>query len=103
MPNLNVFLQPFVVKYPNDTPPHSLKDSNVKLKVKTTKKGVGVCFVTCNISMVEGCAGVLGWELRQVTNGSTIHMDVHNPNNMLVSARLKHFWCTKEPRAYMDS
>jgi hypothetical protein len=64
MPNLNVFLQPFVVKYPCDTPPHFLKDSNVNLKVKTTKKRVAVCFVTCNISMVKGCVRALGWELR---------------------------------------
>ncbi len=30
-------------------------------------------------------------------------MDVHKPNNKLVSARLKHFWCTNKPHAYTDS
>ncbi len=41
----------------NDTPPHSLKDSNVNSKVKITKEGVGVCSLTCNTSRVEGHVG----------------------------------------------
>jgi hypothetical protein len=34
-----------------------------------------------------------------VTNKSIIHMDLHKPNNKLVSAKLKHFWCMDEPHA----
>jgi hypothetical protein len=30
-------------------------------------------------------------------------MDLHNPNNKLISALLEHFWCTNEPRTYTDS
>ncbi len=40
--------------FPFDAPLHSLKDSNVSLKVKTMKdEGVGVCFLVRNISGVE--------------------------------------------------
>jgi len=36
-------------------------DSIMGPKVKTTKgKGVGACFLACNISGVEGCAGASG-------------------------------------------
>jgi hypothetical protein len=35
------------------TPPNSMKDSNVSLKVKTSKKGVGVCFLICSISGIR--------------------------------------------------
>jgi len=46
-------------------PPHSLKDSNVNSKVKTTEEeGVGVCSLARNILGVEGRAGVLGWGLK---------------------------------------
>jgi hypothetical protein len=38
-----------------------------------------------------------------VTSGSIIETDLHKPNNKLVSAWLKHFWCMDEPRAYTDS
>jgi hypothetical protein len=41
----------------------------------------------------------LGWG----TSGSIIHMDLHKPNNKLVSAELEQFWCTNEPWANMDS
>jgi hypothetical protein len=37
-----------------------------------------------------------------VTNDIIIHMDLHKPNNKLVNAWLKHFWCMDEPWAYMD-
>jgi hypothetical protein len=50
-----------------------------------------------------GRAKTSRWGLRQVTSRSIIHMDLHIPNNKLVSAWLEHFWCTNEPRAYMDS
>jgi hypothetical protein len=38
-----------------------------------------------------------------VINMSIIHIDLHKPNNKLVSALLEHFWCTDEPWAYIDS
>jgi hypothetical protein len=42
------------MKVPIDAPPNSLKDSNASLMVKTTKKGMGVCFLTHNTSRVRG-------------------------------------------------
>jgi hypothetical protein len=42
--------------------------------------------LACSISRVEGHAGALGWGLGQVISGSIIHMDLHKPNNKLVSA-----------------
>jgi hypothetical protein len=63
----------------HDAPPHSLKNSYVSPKVETIKKeGIGV-------------------------HSLVIHMNMHKPNNKLVSAGLEHFWCTNKPRAYMDS
>ncbi len=71
----------------NDTPPNSLIDSIASPKVKITElEGVEVCFLTCSILGVEGRAGALGWGLGRVTSGSIIHMDLHKPNNKLVSA-----------------
>jgi hypothetical protein len=47
-----------------NTPPHSLKDSNVSLKVKTMKeKKVGVYSLACSTSGVKGYVGALGWGL----------------------------------------
>jgi hypothetical protein len=43
-----------------EIPSHSLKDSNVSLKVKTSEEGVEVCFLTRNISRVEGCVETMG-------------------------------------------
>jgi hypothetical protein len=46
-----------------DAPPSSSMDSTTSPKVKTTEgKGVGVCSLAHNISGVEGCAGILGWD-----------------------------------------
>jgi hypothetical protein len=45
-------------------PPHSLKDSNVNLKMKTMEEGVGACFLTRSTLGVEGRAGDLGWGLK---------------------------------------
>ncbi len=71
----------------NDTPPNSLTNSNVNLKVKTMEeKIIGLCFLAHNISRVERCARVLGWGLGQMTSGSFIHIDIQKPNNKLVSA-----------------
>ncbi len=48
----------------DDATPHSLKNSNASLKVKTLKeKRVGVHFLTRNTSKVEGHAGTPRWGL----------------------------------------
>jgi hypothetical protein len=41
-------------------------------------------------------------ELGRLTSKSLTHMDLHKPNNRLVSAELKHLWCMDESRANMD-
>jgi hypothetical protein len=50
-----------------DAPPSSLMDSTASPKVKTTKGEVGVCFVACNTSRVEGRARAPGWT-RKIDN-----------------------------------
>jgi hypothetical protein len=85
-----------------DTPPHSLKDSNVNMKVKTME-GIGVKSLAHNTSGVDECIGALGWGLGRVTSGSIIFMGLHKPNNKLISAWLVHFWCTDKPQAYINS
>jgi hypothetical protein len=49
-------------------------------------EGVGARSLACNILVVEGCVGVLGWGLRRLINNSIIHTDLHKPNNKLVNA-----------------
>jgi hypothetical protein len=56
--------------------------STASLKVKTTEEGVGVYFLAHNTSGVKGRAGALGWGLRQVTNRSINHIDLHKPNKL---------------------
>ncbi len=47
----------------NDTPPHSLKDSNVSPKMEIMKEiWVGVRSLVCNISKVEGRDRTLRWD-----------------------------------------
>jgi hypothetical protein len=71
----------------NDAPPNSLIDLIVSPKVKIKKgKRVGVHSPTRSTSGVEGHARILVWGLRRVTSGLIIHMDLHKPNNKLVSA-----------------
>jgi hypothetical protein len=56
-------------------------------KMKTTEgEGVGARYLARSTLGVEGRAGALGWGLRTMTNKSIIHMDLHKPNNKLVSA-----------------
>jgi len=87
-----------------DAPPHSLKDSNASPKMKTMKKeGVAVRSLVRNTLGVKRHAKPLGWGLKRMTNGLIIHIDLHKPNNKLVSAWLKHFSCTDEPQTDMDS
>ncbi len=35
---------------------------------------------------VEGCVGASGWGLGRLTSKSITHVDLHKPNNKLVSA-----------------
>jgi hypothetical protein len=87
-----------------NTPSHSLKESNANLKVKTTEEeGVRVHSLARNTLGVEGRAKAPGWGLGRMIGRSIIHTNLYKLNNKLVSAWLKHFWCTDEPRAYMDS
>jgi len=59
----------------------------VSPKVKTMEgKGVGVHSLARNTSKVEGCARASGWGLGRLANNSIIHIDIHKPNNKLVSA-----------------
>jgi hypothetical protein len=44
-----------------------------------------------------------GMKLGRMTSKSTIHIDLHKPNNKLVSAWLEHFWCMDKPQTNMDS
>ncbi len=96
MPHRKLFL-------PCDAPSHSLNNSNVSLKMKTTEKRIEVRSLTRSLLGVKGHARAPGWRLEQVTSGSIIHMELHKLNNKLVNAWLEHFWCTDELQAYMDS
>jgi hypothetical protein len=71
-------------KIESNAPPHSLKDSNVSPKVET--KGIGVHYLACNILGENMCVRVPKWGLGQVTSKSIIQMNMHKPNNELVSA-----------------
>jgi len=73
-------------------------------KSKQWKKNkIWVCSLAYNTLGVEGRVETLGWGLGLMTSGSIIHMNLHKPNNKLVSAWLKHFLCIDEPHAYKDS
>ncbi len=61
-------------------------DSIVNPKVKTTKgKKVGVHSLIRKISKVEGHARVPRWGLRRLTSKLITYIDLHKPNNKLVS------------------
>jgi len=84
-----------------DTPPSSWKDSNANPKMKTMKeKGIGACSLVYNIFGWEECVVASRWGLGKMISGSIIHIDLHKPNNKLVSVQLKHFWCMNKPWAY---
>jgi hypothetical protein len=54
-------------------------------KVKTTEGGVGARSLACSTLGVEACSSSkMG--LGRVTSSSIIHIDLHKPNNKLVSA-----------------
>jgi len=87
-----------------DAPLSSLMDSIVSPKMKTLEReGIGVLSLVRNILGVEGHAGALGWGLGRLTSKSITHMDLHKPNNKLVSAQLEHIWCIDEPWINTDS
>jgi hypothetical protein len=62
-----------------------------------------MCSLVRNTLGAEGHARAPGWGLGQVTSRSIIHMDLHKPNNKLISATLEHFWCTNKPHANINS
>jgi hypothetical protein len=62
-------------------------DSTANPKVKTTEEeGVGAHSLIQNTLGVEGRARALGSGLGRFTSNSITHMDLHKPNNKLVSA-----------------
>ncbi len=74
-----------------DAPPHSLKDSNVSSKVKTTEeKRIEKHSLAYNTLGVEGRVGTLGCGQGWVTSESIIHTDLHKPT----TSWLVHSWST---------
>jgi hypothetical protein len=67
------------------------------------EKGVEVRYLIRSTSRVEGRAKAPKWGLGWMLSGSIIHTNLHNPNNKLFNAWLKHFWCTDEPQVCVDS
>jgi hypothetical protein len=55
-------------------------------KLKRTEGGIRAHSLACNTSRVQGCARALEWGLGRLTSKSITHMDLHKPNNKLVSA-----------------
>jgi hypothetical protein len=67
--------------------PKLLDGLTASSKVKITEgERVGARFLVRSISRVEGCGGAPGWGLKRLTSNSITHMDLHKPNNKLVSA-----------------
>jgi len=61
-------------------------DSIASPKVKTTEReGIGARSLACSTSRVEGHVGALGWGLGILTSKSITYIDLHKPNNKLVS------------------
>jgi hypothetical protein len=80
-----------------DAPPNSLIDLTASLKVKLMEgQGVKVHSLVRSTLGVEGHVGAPKWGLGQMTRRSIIHIDLHKPNNKLINAYLKHFWCTNK-------
>jgi len=48
-------------------------------------KGIGARFLVYSTSRVERHVVASGWGLGQMKSESIIHMDLHKPNNKLVS------------------
>jgi hypothetical protein len=75
---------------------------NSKVKI-IEGKVVGVCSLSHITLGVKGHVATLGWGLGKLISNSITHTDLHKPNNKLVSAYLKHFWCMDEPRVNTNS
>jgi len=61
-------------------------DSTSSPKVKTTeRKGVEAYSLGCSTLGVEEHVGAPGWGLDRLTIMSITHIDLHKPNNKLVS------------------
>ncbi len=77
--------------------PKLLDGLNYKSKGENNgrRKSWGALF---NLQHFRGRGACWNFEmgLGQATSGSIIHVDLHKPNNKLVSAELEHFWCTDE-------
>jgi len=54
--------------------------------VTIVEGGVGARSLAYNVLGAEGRAGALGCKLGRFTSKSIIHIDLHKPNNKLVSA-----------------
>jgi len=52
----------------------------------TEGEGVGACSLAHNTYGVEEHVGALGWGLGKLTSKLITYMDLHKPNNKLVSA-----------------
>jgi hypothetical protein len=62
-------------------------DSTTSPKVTTMEgEGVSVRSLAHNALRIEGHVRVLGWGLGRLTSKSITNMDLHKPNNKLVSA-----------------
>jgi hypothetical protein len=62
-------------------------DSTVNPKVKTMEEEkIGTCSLVCNTTGLEGLVGAPGSRLGRLRSNSITHMDLHKPNNKLVSA-----------------
>jgi len=61
-------------------------DSTTSPRVKAIEGGVRACSLACSTLGVERCAGPPIWGLGRLTNNSITHIDMHKPNNKLVSA-----------------
>ncbi len=78
-----------------NTPPSSLMDSTTSPKMKTTKgKGVGACFLTCNILGVEGRAcWSSGMETKKIDEQINYSHGLAQTKQQVDNVYLKHFWC----------
>jgi len=75
-----------------DTLPSSLMDLTVSPKVTTMEgEGVGARSLICSTLGVEGRVRAPGWVLGRLTSKSIIYMNMHKPNNKLVSASWNTF------------
>jgi hypothetical protein len=78
--------------------PKLLDKLNCKSKVKIVEGSrVGAHSLVRSTFGVEGHAKAPRWGLRKVTSNSIIHMDLHKPNDKLVSVQLEHLWCMDKP------